>query len=412
MGKSDPGPQTVVNKTELPKWVEQAGQENYGLAKQLSGQLPGAYQGNMVAPISDMQQAGWDYAARNAGMQQPYMTAAQNTALGAANYAPEQVQAQSFLTGNLPGYMNPFTQMVLNPALEQLESQRLNQMNQIGDRAVSARAFGGSRQGVQEGVTNAAYGSQAAKLTADLFNQNYQQAQQAMAADQNRAMQAAMANQQAGLSANQQGIAGAATAGQLAGSAQAMGYKDAAALENIGQQQQGYQQQLLAQDAARFDANKAAMLEPLNLRLSALGMTPYGQTNTQTTTGGTTGGNPLMGALGGASAGASIFSALGGMAALGPFGFALPALGALAGGFGSSDEREKTDIKRAGSDKETGLPLYAYRYKGDPKTYPKVVGPMAQDIAQKFPDQVADIGGRLAVNLGFGPMRRAFKQEA
>ena len=259
MGKSAE-PQVVTNKTELPKWVEQAGQENYDLAKDLSGQLPGAYQGNLVAPISGMQQAGWDYAAQNAGAQQPYVTAAQNTALQAANYSPDQVQAGSFLTGNLPAYMNPFTQSVLQPALDQLETQRLNQMNQIGDRAVAARAFGGSRQGVQEGVTNAAYGTQAAKLTADLFNQNYQQAQQAMSADQNRAMQAAMSNQQAGLSANQQGIAGAASAGQLASMAQGMGYKDAAALENIGQQQQGYQQQLLAQDAARFDASKAAML--------------------------------------------------------------------------------------------------------------------------------------------------------
>ena len=68
----------------------------------------------------------------------------------------------------------------------------------------------------------------------------------------------------------------------------------------------------------------------------------------------------------------------------------------------------KTDISKVGKDKETGLDLYAYRYKGDPKSYPKVVGPMAQDIEKKYPDQVKDIGGRKAVNLGFGPMRRAF----
>ena len=56
----------------------------------------------------------------------------------------------------------------------------------------------------------------------------------------------------------------------------------------------------------------------------------------------------------------------------------------------------------------SGLDLYAYRYKGDPKTYPKVVGPMAQDIAKKFPDQVREVGGKLSVNLGFGPMKKAF----
>jgi hypothetical protein len=74
-----------------------------------------------------------------------------------------------------------------------------------------------------------------------------------------------------------------------------------------------------------------------------------------------------------------------------------------------SDERMKTDVSRLPEpDEETGLPLYAYRYKGDPKTYPKVVGPMAQDIQEEYPDEVKKIGGRLAVNLGFGPMQRTF----
>jgi hypothetical protein len=42
--------------------------------------------------------------------------------------------------------------------------------------------------------------------------------------------------------------------------------------------------------------------------------------------------------------------------------------------------------------------MYAYRYKGDPKTYPKVVGPMAQDIQKKVPSAVKKIGKRKVVN--------------
>lgn len=64
----------------------------------------------------------------------------------------------------------------------------------------------------------------------------------------------------------------------------------------------------------------------------------------------------------------------------------------------SSDEREKTDIKKLGKDPETGLMLYAYRYKGDPKTYSKVVGPMAQDIEKDDPDAVREVGGKKIVN--------------
>jgi hypothetical protein len=63
-----------------------------------------------------------------------------------------------------------------------------------------------------------------------------------------------------------------------------------------------------------------------------------------------------------------------------------------------SDEREKTDIKKLGKDPETGLTLYAYRYKGDPKSYPKVVGPMAQDIEKDDPDAVREVGGKKIVN--------------
>jgi hypothetical protein len=36
-----------------------------------------------------------------------------------------------------------------------------------------------------------------------------------------------------------------------------------------------------------------------------------------------------------------------------------------------SDRNEKTDIKKLGKDEATGLDLYAYRYKDDPKILPE-----------------------------------------
>jgi hypothetical protein len=41
--------------------------------------------------------------------------------------------------------------------------------------------------------------------------------------------------------------------------------------------------------------------------------------------------------------------------------------------------------------------MYAYRYKGDPKSYPKVVGPMAQDVEKKHPGSVGKIGGHRVI---------------
>lgn len=66
-----------------------------------------------------------------------------------------------------------------------------------------------------------------------------------------------------------------------------------------------------------------------------------------------------------------------------------------------SDRRDKTDIKRLGIEPETKLPLYSYRYKDDPKTYPKVVGPMAQDVEEKYPGNVGEVGGHKVI-FGLG----------
>ena len=65
---------------------------------------------------------------------------------------------------------------------------------------------------------------------------------------------------------------------------------------------------------------------------------------------------------------------------------------ALAGLLPGSDRHLKTDITKVGVHPATGLPLYSYRYKGDPKSYPKVTGPMAEDAMQVAPHAVKTVG--------------------
>ncbi len=122
-------------------------------------------------------------------------------------------------------------------------------------------------------------------------------------------------------------------------------------------------------------------IQQLQVPLVALGMTPYGQTNTQTGPAPQQNqGNGWLQAAGGLS---SMAGAIGSLAAL-------------------SDERMKTDRVKLGRDPEFGLMMEAYRYKGDPKSYPKVVGPMAQEIEKMYPGAVKEIGGKKVVrNLGF-----------
>lgn len=43
--------------------------------------------------------------------------------------------------------------------------------------------------------------------------------------------------------------------------------------------------------------------------------------------------------------------------------------------------------------------MHAYRYKGDPKSYPKTVGPMAGEVEKQYPGTTRKIGGKRAIDM-------------
>ncbi|QCG97383.1 hypothetical protein E6C67_26795 [Azospirillum sp. TSA2s] len=105
------------------------------------------------------------------------------------------VSAQKFTDADLNSYMNPYTQSVIDTTLNTLSRQNDVLQNQANARAAAAGAFGGSRQAVMNAENNRNYLDQAATTTAQLNDRNFTQAQSAIAGDQNRALQAGMANQ-------------------------------------------------------------------------------------------------------------------------------------------------------------------------------------------------------------------------
>ena len=171
-------------------------------------------------------------------------------------------------------------------------------MNQISGQAIQSRAFGGSRQGIAEGVAAAEGARGIGDLSARLRAQGFQQAAALQQADQARQMQADLANQQAGLTGAGLSLQGAGALGSLAQQQQRMGLTDVGAVETIGAQQQALAQRALDDAYARFVEQRDFPLQQLNLRLAAVGATPYGQTQTQTKTGGESGSSFLTG-LGG-----------------------------------------------------------------------------------------------------------------
>ena len=183
----------------------------------------------------------------------------------------QQIVNQSltpFSGADINAFMNPYQEDVINRSLGDIESSR--QMADLRDRqaATQARAFGGSRQGVQSSLTNAAALKQAADLSANLRNQGFGQATQ-------------LAQYARG-----QNLQGGQNVMALGGARQAFEQQQLDAIRNIGLQKLGIVQSSLGANPANLGGSVS---------------TPYTR-------------NAASGALGGALAGGQMFGPYGAIA--------------------------------------------------------------------------------------------------
>lgn len=369
MGKSS-GTQKTTQETKLPAWYTKAAQSNINFANEAADNIAVPYMGNTVAPLSGLQQRAIDATGANIGSTNAAYDQAGQTAARISGYKP-----MDFLSGDVGAYMSPYIKNVEDAAKANFNQQFKQNLNVLGDQAIGAKAFGGSRLGVQEGAAAAENARQMGEFSANLRNQAFGQAQGMMQSDMDRALQGQQLNLEA---AGQQGA--------LAGQGQAAYLQSLNSALAAGQITQEQAQQLLDQDRARYDAMRNVPLEQLNIRMAPLQGVQVPTSTTQKTP---TTGNGFLSALGGIG---SIISGLGTAGII-------------------SDKNAKTNIRKVGKDGLTGLDLYEYDYKSDVahakkhKTPmgPKRVGPMAQDIEKRMPGSTRKVGGKMIVsNLGFG----------
>jgi hypothetical protein len=284
--------------------IKEAFLANFQNAQGVASALPT----QQFAGFNPMYQAG-EEALVNTALAGPGITgtdlAAQMAAFGGIYQPAQQVAGQANLgmtgPGNIASYMNPFTSQVRENALGDLESARRAAVQQTGERAMQARAFGGSRQGVAEGITNTGFAKQAANLGATMNEQAFNQAVQLQAADLARQQQAQAANQQAGLQGAQLRLGGASQLGSLAAQQQALRLGGAQAVMGAGGARQ-------AQDQQQMDAIRNIGLQRLGIVQSSLGASPANLGGTVSTPNYS---NPASGALGGALAGGQLFGPVG-----------------------------------------------------------------------------------------------------
>ena len=298
---------TSTSGVNIDPDVKEAFLANFANARGVAGALPV----QQFAGLNPMYQAG-EEALVNTALAGPGIAgtdlAAQAAAMGTAYQPMQQQTLQANLgmsgPGSIASYMNPYTSQVRANALADLETARQSAIQQTGERAMQAKAFGGSRQGVAEGITNLGFAKQAGTLGTQLNENAFNNAVQLQAADLARQQQAQAANQAAGLSGAELNLRGAGQLGSLAAQQQALRLGGAQAVMSAGGARQALEQQ-------QMDAIRNIGLQRLGVVQSSLGAQPANLGQIATTPNSR---NVASGALGGALAGGQLFGAPGAIA--------------------------------------------------------------------------------------------------
>jgi hypothetical protein len=333
------GSQTSTSVQQADPRIWDAVNQNMQRATGIADQPFQAYGGQMVAPLSP----GYNEAIARApginGAGYEQLQQAQGGAQGLLSYQPQSGAA------GMAAYQNPWESQVVQGTLSDIERQRQMQQGSDADAAIAARAFGGSREGVQRSLTNEAFDRNAFNAVSGLRSQGFNNAAGYAQQDANRDLQGA------GVRSNASGLLG-----QLGQAQQQMAMNGQNALLQTGGLQQGNQQQSLDAMFQEFMRQQQHPYQGQSLINQSLGLLPQGGTTTSTQPGPDRTGQ-LLGALGSA---ASLFA--------------------------MSDERCKADIETVAYDTK-GRRWATWRYNWeDPRI--RHFGLIAQETLKTDPDAV------------------------
>jgi len=322
-GSSSTGTQTQVS--ELPDWAKGYAKSTLEKGAALTETPYQTYGGNRIAGFSPMQQQAQEGAAN---MQTSGLTGLGGQIAGAAalgglgqDYQGMQARAQNFGGRSANQYMSPYIQQALAPQMEQIARTGAQQKLGNAAQATQAGAFGGSRFGLQNAMTD--YNTQLAQSQAygSGMQNAYQNAQQQFNADQARQLQAQQMNigqQQFGANLGLQGLntalQGAGQLGALGGQQFQQGM-DINKLQNAyGGQQQALQQQGLTQAYQDFLNQQNYPYKQLGFMSDLIRGLPLGQQSARTMYEPDPSMAQQIGSIGLGAYGLSKFMAEGGMA--------------------------------------------------------------------------------------------------
>lgn len=284
-----------TNNQTLDPWSQQQYGTIAGKVNSLTGQPTQAFGGQLAPGMTPLQTQAGQMAQANVGAGQPAVAAGVAGASGLLNWAPQQVTAPTMAAASMGpaatagsasinrssignvgqglldpsrihALQDPYTNDVVTNSLNDIDLTRQRQLSAGSAAANSAGAWGGSRHGVADSLTNEAALRQSADSSAQLRSAGYGQALTAAEGEAQRGQTADAQNQSADL-----GVANA-----NAGYQQQTGIYNAGATDAAGQYNAGLLQAANGANAgynlSAQTANQGADLSGAQLRSGAAGL--------------------------------------------------------------------------------------------------------------------------------------------
>lgn len=302
------GSTTQVTKNETDPQIKALMMQNYGSALGVADTPFQGYTGERVAGFNPTQVAGQQglLAAANDPTSANNMNRATGAVGGLLDYRPQNIQAGQLSNTDLAPYMNSFQSQVIDASIGQNEHARNIAQVHDNQAATAGNAFGGSRQGVADSLTNEAYDRNNQQNLADLNTANFAQARQGAQFDIGNRLTAGTQNASnditgAGLRLN----AGNSFA-NMSNDQLRQALMKAGVISTVGDQQQSQQQNVDEADYEEFMRQIAYPLQQQNIRNTAIGLLPSDGTQTATQKHSVGIGQIIGGLLGGAQTAASM----------------------------------------------------------------------------------------------------------
>ena len=185
---------TATSTPTLPSYLQGPATSIYG---QIGNLASSGYRGS-VNPATGNQTSAFNGAANLGGLNQG-LSDAMGSTRGLMNYNPQSVTAGQLASTDMSAYMNPYTNEVIDRSLSDLERGRQGAISNTQGQATAAGAFGGSRHGVADSLTNREFADSAGSLSANLRNAGWNTALGAAQFDIGNRLGADQFNSQQGL---------------------------------------------------------------------------------------------------------------------------------------------------------------------------------------------------------------------